>query len=751
MASIPQTAEWALRGHAADPPDALFRGSSGPSAIEVHETLRFAAFSTGLTRWDSKRTVSQPDANRAREDVAFTRDYRPEVDGLRAVAIAAVLANHLYSKVLPGGFLGVDMFFVISGYVITTSLSRQRHHNFQTHFLDFYCRRFKRILPALLVCVLITCLLGSLLIDPQLPEYSASMKAGALSLMGLSNFWFFKEALDYFGSPARLNLFTHTWSLGVEEQFYLVLPALYLLAVRASAPSKEKHVLLLALGFLTILSFATYLWLNRTQAQAAFYLMPPRFWELGIGCITAFIVLRPRTAGGRMLQARAPWIAAVLLATALLAPADRHLYATPCVVGCTAILIVTLGPGHPLYRLMTLRGVVFVGLISYSLYLWHWSVLSLSRWTIGSQEWWSLPVQVAAMSGLAVASYVYVERPLRRAAWSKSRLLTLGFGTAAVTSSVILILVVNNQRQLKSMLYTGARVQMQTQGAASLLDDKWHSGKLIWPAKDCVLSSEKDAGKTIDPDACTLGERKPPKPHFLVIGNSFSAAQFEMYSILSETGIGSVTVTSSWGAVPVRGMPYSGPWPKANAHYWDHVVPSLMSSLGKGDVVVMINDLAGFGSTSRTNESRLLLLAAELKRMADELGRKGVQIIFQSANPFMREARCTPSMAMPQWFRPKSSTPCTYYTKTDTLKRQARFRETIEHIRSTSPNFHVLDLLPVLCTEEICRFFNGQRVLLYRDIYSHLSIEANYLARPLFLQVAKQAIEPSSGTIPAQQ
>jgi peptidoglycan/LPS O-acetylase OafA/YrhL len=692
--------------------------------------------------------VSLSDTSSANEGVAFPRDYRPDVDGLRAVAVSAVLANHLYSKVLPGGFLGVDMFFVISGYVITTSLSRQPHHNFQTLFLDFYCRRFKRILPALLVCVLITCVLGSLFIDPQLPEYSASMKAGALSLMGLSNIWFFKEALDYFGSPAQLNLFTHTWSLGVEEQFYLVLPALYWLAARASGPSKEKQFLLLVLGFLTILSFATYLWLNRTLPQAAFYLMPPRFWELGIGCMTALFVLRPRTAGGRMLQAQAPWIAAVLLAIALLAPADRHLYATPCVVGCTAILIMTLGPGHPLYRLLTLRGVVFVGLISYSLYLWHWSVLSLSRWTIGSQEWWSLPVQIAAMSALAVASYVYVERPLRRAVWSKSRLLTLGFGMAAVTSSVILIFVVNNQRRLKSMLYTGAPVQMQAHGVATLLDDRWHAGKLIWPASDCVLSSEKDAGKTIDPGACTLGERQPPKPHFLVIGNSFSAAQFEMYSILSETGIGSVTVTSSWGAVPVRGMPYRGPWPKANAHYWDNIVPALMSSLGKGDVVVMVNDLAEFGSISRANEPRLLLLATELKRLADELGRKGVQIIFQSANPFMREARCTPAMAMPQWFRAKSSTPCTYYTKADTLNRQLRFRETIEHVRNTSPNFHILDLLPILCAEEVCRFYNGQGVLLYRDIYSHLSIEANYLVRPLFLQIAKQAIGPS-GRFPA--
>jgi peptidoglycan/LPS O-acetylase OafA/YrhL len=330
------------------------------------------------------------------QDTPFMHEYRPDVDGLRAIAVSAVIAHHFFNDLLPGGFLGVDMFFVISGYVITASLAKQPHDSIRALFLGFYSRRIKRLLPALIVCVVATCLVGAMFINPGASEYSGSMEAGFYSLFGLSNIYLFKEATDYFGSSGQLNLFTHTWSLGVEEQFYIVFPALFWISGNASDRLGGRQFLLAALGLLTILSFSSYVWLNKMMANGAYFLMPPRFWELSFGCMTALTRLPPLSFGRRRLG-QVAWLAFVLFAIPLFAPTDQQLYTTPAVVIGTAALIMTLRPGNLLYQVLTLRCVLIVGLMSYSLYLWHWSVLAIGRWTVGV-HWWSAPVQIGANS-----------------------------------------------------------------------------------------------------------------------------------------------------------------------------------------------------------------------------------------------------------------------------------------------------------------------------------------------------------------
>jgi len=219
-----------------------------------------------------------------------SHQYRSDIDGLRAVAISAVIAYHFSNNLLPGGFLGVDMFFVISGYVIAASLSRQPHSSIKDLFLGFYCRRIKRLAPALLVSIVITCLLGALFIHPQSGDYSDSMKAGLFSIFGLSNIYFAKESLDYFGTPAHLNLFMHTWSLGVEEQFYLVFPALLWISGYASRQPKGRYFLFAAQGFLSVLSLALYVWLSKLFFAVLYFMMPSRFWELTIAHVVRVIL-----------------------------------------------------------------------------------------------------------------------------------------------------------------------------------------------------------------------------------------------------------------------------------------------------------------------------------------------------------------------------------------------------------------------------------------------------------------------------
>jgi peptidoglycan/LPS O-acetylase OafA/YrhL len=167
--------------------------------------------------------------------------YRPEIDGLRAFAVVAVIINHINQDILPSGYLGVDIFFVISGYVITASLASRKSRSFADFIVGFYARRVRRLMPALVVFVLIS----SLLISLFNPEPGPMLGVAWRAMFGISNLQFFRESTDYFAQSTELNPFTHTWSLGVEEQFYLLFPLLFWFSGfgRAGAPGSSESEL----------------------------------------------------------------------------------------------------------------------------------------------------------------------------------------------------------------------------------------------------------------------------------------------------------------------------------------------------------------------------------------------------------------------------------------------------------------------------------------------------------------------------
>lgn len=352
--------------------------------------------------------------------------YRPDVDGLRALAVMAVIVNHLNKSVLPSGYLGVDIFFVISGYVITLSLIHQSRINPYFFLSGFYARRVKRILPALIIFILVS----SLLICLADPSPSASLRTGISALFGFSNLYLYKQSTDYFAETSEMNIFTHTWSLGVEEQFYLFYPLLFWLAT-AYLPSKRSLIRPLAIS-IAILSFFSlmlflYLWVN--NPSGSYFLMPSRLWELGSGCLIAF----EQEAKGLFSQwGRKISSSLILLAICLIffAPVPYGWLATPAMVVLSVLLIRSLRQSTFAYALLTQQKVVFVGLISYSLYLWHWGVLCLSRWTIGIQ-WWTIPIQIFLIFTLAMLSYRYIESPIRQAGQNLSNSRQIGWGIAS--------------------------------------------------------------------------------------------------------------------------------------------------------------------------------------------------------------------------------------------------------------------------------------------------------------------------------
>jgi len=374
--------------------------------------------------------------------------YRPEIDGLRAFAVIAVIINHFNQDALPGGYLGVDIFFVISGYVITSSLSSRTNEGFKDFLSGFYERRIKRLIPALSAFVLIT----SIAICLFNPSPDTSIKTGITSLFGLSNLYLLKQSTDYFSQSTELNPFTQTWSLGVEEQFYILFPLLIWLSGFGRQTKNGARNLFLVVGALTIASLISFLYLYPTNQPAAYFLMPSRFWEMATGCLI-FIGFQKRATLEQLLERVPPLAALTLIVAVMYLPISIAETSTIAVVALSCILIASLKKQTAAFQILSNPQVVYIGLISYSLYLWHWGILSISRWTIGIHIW-TIPIQIALMLTLSIASYQWIESPLRKKAWFEERWKTLltGITILALTSLTSFSATKGSTKQLLEMV-----------------------------------------------------------------------------------------------------------------------------------------------------------------------------------------------------------------------------------------------------------------------------------------------------------
>ncbi|MFO0962284.1 MAG: acyltransferase family protein [Phycisphaerales bacterium] len=346
--------------------------------------------------------------------------YQPHIDGLRAVAVLAVLLFHLEVPGFGGGFVGVDVFFVISGYLITGLLRREIEGTGTLRMRDFYLRRARRLAPALVVTVVATLAVGAFLLTPAaLRELGAEATTALLSVSNI-HFWL---GADYFDAAARTKPLLHTWSLGVEEQFYFVAPAALLLLLRGRA----RRWALPALLLVAAASLAANIPFGRgigggigvmgagfqNGKSTIFYLLPFRVFELGIGGALCWAgALRPRRGWVADL-ALVAGLAMIALATATYGSAMRfpsYWALLPCL---GTALVLHAGAQSRLAPLLTNRAAVGIGLGSYSLYLVHWPVIVYWSWlarALGPAE----QVGAALLSGaLAYLSWRFVERPFR--------------------------------------------------------------------------------------------------------------------------------------------------------------------------------------------------------------------------------------------------------------------------------------------------------------------------------------------------
>lgn len=341
--------------------------------------------------------------------------YRPEIDGLRAVAVLAVVAFHAFPTYAAGGLVGVDIFFVISGFLISSIIIRGLQRG-RFSYLDFYVRRVRRIFPALLL-VLLCCLVAGwfTLYDREFAPLGKHIAGGAGFV---ANFVLWQET-GYFDTQAQFKQLLHLWSLGIEEQYYLLWPLFLALMWRAS------HRLLPLIAGLLLASFALNVYMVEDHLRETFYFPVTRFWELMIGSLLAYASLgsgplargTAALANDRRIAEPLAWTGLLLLGIAMAITSDRSLfpgwYALLPTLGAAALI--AAGPANTVSRLLlTTKPMVFVGLISYPLYLWHWPVLSFARIYSSDVPSRGLRFGLVLLSLLlAWLTYQFCEKPVR--------------------------------------------------------------------------------------------------------------------------------------------------------------------------------------------------------------------------------------------------------------------------------------------------------------------------------------------------
>ncbi|MGA3006561.1 MAG: acyltransferase family protein [Opitutaceae bacterium] len=374
------------------------------------------------------------------------RPYLAPLDGIRAVAILAVLIFHVWPAALPGGFTGVDVFYALSGYLITSIILYDIGQS-RFSLKEFYLRRIQRLLPNAIVTVLVVIFLWTFFLPPNAAIQPAVH--GLWTLFNLSNFYVWRNLGGYWGTDAGWAPLTHFWSLGIEEQFYLLFPSTLLLLTR-SQPGRIRSWLIVA----TLLSFGLCLYGTGTSPAATFYLLPTRVWELLLGAALAAHRLpirvngaRRRVPWGERTREIAGWTGLGLIVSGFWWISDAVKFpgfaALAPTVG-TALVLVSVAAGDSrISRLLSTRFMVQTGKLSYSIYLWHWPMIIFGK---TQAAFFGLPQLVGAAAGglagilLAWAAYIGIERPLRNRGPGRSwRLATIvaGFSIAVLGCVVV--------------------------------------------------------------------------------------------------------------------------------------------------------------------------------------------------------------------------------------------------------------------------------------------------------------------------
>lgn len=621
--------------------------------------------------------------------------YRPEIDGLRAVAVLPVLFFHAGFGWAKGGFVGVDIFFVISGYLITSILLEDLKAE-RFSMLDFYDRRLRRIVPALFVMCMATIPPAWLWMLPEeFDDYAQSLFATSVSV---SNLVFWDEA-DYFAASAELKPLLHTWSLAVEDQYYLIFPLLLAFLFR-------RKWVVIGIGLLALLSFGLTQILASADPAANFYLLPTRFWELGVGCLIAAGVA-PAINSNAMRNAASIGGLALIVVSIFLIDGNRAYpgwWTLPSVFGTA--LVIAYGPtGTLVARLLGWKPLVAIGLISYSTYLWHQPLFAFARIRIFDG---ATPAMFTGLILLSLAigylSWRFVERPFRdRRRITRKSIFVNTFAVGAALFGFGLAMDLIEPNGLRAPTTALAKIEER-----------------MAPNYGGCGSDQKDRCQTSD------------QPEILVWGDSYAMHLIDGL-LASKPDAKIIQLTKSlcgpifdYGLVmpPIRTVSSARDCHAINQNVKSYIerTPSIKYVIMSGALSTYVDETVEALVSDRVVPASPSLVETQLLDSTRWLAARNIRPIFVTGLPIDGRdiGAC---MARYLWFA-KDPNACAV-TKPAAEKHRA---PTIPVLDSLRKEFTVIDLADYLCDDKVCKVADGETII-YRDAVHMTREGSRYLGK----------------------
>ncbi len=627
--------------------------------------------------------------------------YRAAVDGLRGVAVLAVLGFHAFPEVVSGGYVGVDVFFVISGFLITSIIARQLLHG-DFSFAEFYWRRVRRLFPALVLVLAATLSLGWFLLLPdELKQLGKHVGAAAAFV---ANFALWRES-GYFDTAAEFKPLLHLWSLGIEEQFYLVWPAVLV------AFWKRRTVLLIIVSVLVTASFALSVHLAHLNPTANFYGPASRFWELGAGCLLALSMERRTdveddTSPGDSQFLRIGYNLlplaglALILASIVEFDAATPFPGWPALFPVVGSLLILATPENTWLqrRVFGSRALVWTGLISYALYLWHWPLLSfLNILEAGAPP---LALRWAALGLsflLAWLTYRFIELPIRR---HKDSRFNMGLAGAAVAAGVAGLII------------------YATGGVAQRFDVDIQALR-HGPRRDAQCVARFDAKTPFNYCRTTAAE----SPSIVFLGDSRAHAIYEVAApILAPAH--SVMLLGRGGCPPLLNVRIKGYDPNEQeceevwrtfARYIHRIKPKVVVIVGNGSFLITNPKIQLLRDGVATVDSKEAIFEYGIRSLLTELTRFSRVIYLGEIPAFLTAPSCfLRAVRLP-------TTDC--YPERDRRQVElamAPYNRAINRVQTAFPGVQQIDAMAVLCADDICSQRPPGKPILYSDAI-HLS------------------------------
>ena len=604
--------------------------------------------------------------------------YRPDIDGLRALAVLGVILFHAGFFWVPGGYIGVDVFFVISGYLITGILKRELAAG-EFSFARFYERRARRILPALLVVLAATVAACSALMFPD--DARVVARSAVMVLAFSANFLFWRgvepRTGDYFAHQLHEQPLLHTWSLGVEEQYYLLFPLALFMIWRI----RSGHVWP-ALIAGTAASFALCAWLTPRDETSAFYLLPTRVWELLAGGLLAW-------RGGTSMPARRDVHGLIALSgfALIVIPMAYYdswtpfpgIYAAAPVLG--TVVLIRYAPGSAIGQLLAYRPIVFVGLISYSAYLWHQPLFALARYTSLSDDIGTATALAlcAATLVLAAITWRWVETPFR----DRRRVPARAIAWASVAGIIAVALPA-------TLLGFGDGAPRRTPVAAGAV------GRAVLSLfTDCTSSLQLTARLG---SGCLLDPSSSAPPSFLVVGDSHADALFPAFARVSQDTGRQGRLLQHIGCSPLL-VETDVPAP----------APECLAMLAEARALAADARIDGVFLVARFDTEYFArdLFAGRLAKTIGDFAKSGatVYVVKQAPEqPHFRKRRYLRAFLRRRFFGQDPSAVIAQQSVTLAEHRRSRaFTDGVFETFTTDERVRFIDIVPAFCDAERCR------------------------------------------------